>query len=86
MKVGPFTHYTRIIALKSPLRPRWSNIHTPPHANVKISASEYVCRDHACIYLYLTAFVVYNFLCPCYDGYLGGESAIMANIRGKPIR
>lgn len=32
------------------------------------------------------AFVVYNFLCLCYDGYLGGESAIMAEIRGKPAR
>jgi len=45
------------------------------------------------LYIYLDtvrniyeAFVVYNFLCLCYDGYLGGESAIMANIRGKPIR
>ncbi|XP_078492287.1 transmembrane protein 184B-like [Ciona intestinalis] len=32
------------------------------------------------------AFVVYNFLSLCYEGYLGGESAIMAEIRGKPIK
>jgi len=32
------------------------------------------------------AFVVYNFLCLCYDGYLGGESAIMAEIRGKEAK
>jgi len=32
------------------------------------------------------AFVIYNFLCLCYDGYLGGESSIMAEIRGKPTR
>uniref|UniRef100_H2ZNX9 Transmembrane protein 184B n=1 Tax=Ciona savignyi TaxID=51511 RepID=H2ZNX9_CIOSA len=31
------------------------------------------------------AFVVYNFLSLCYEGYLGGESAIMAEIRGKPV-
>ncbi|XP_012670001.1 transmembrane protein 184ba isoform X2 [Clupea harengus] len=30
------------------------------------------------------AFVIYNFLSLCYE-YLGGESAIMAEIRGKPI-
>lgn len=32
------------------------------------------------------AFVVYNFLCLCYDGYLGGESSIMAEIRGRPAK
>ena len=32
------------------------------------------------------AFVVYNFLSLCYEGYLGGEGAIMADIKGKPIR
>ncbi|KAF7647985.1 hypothetical protein LDENG_00163760 [Lucifuga dentata] len=31
------------------------------------------------------AFVIYNFLSLCYE-YLGGESAIMAEIRGKPIK
>uniref|UniRef100_A0A8C1E326 Transmembrane protein 184bb n=1 Tax=Cyprinus carpio carpio TaxID=630221 RepID=A0A8C1E326_CYPCA len=31
------------------------------------------------------AFVIYNFLSLCYE-YLGGESAIMAEIRGKPIQ
>uniref|UniRef100_V9KKA0 Transmembrane protein 184B n=1 Tax=Callorhinchus milii TaxID=7868 RepID=V9KKA0_CALMI len=31
------------------------------------------------------AFVIYNFLSLCYE-YLGGESAIMSEIRGKPIR
>lgn len=31
-----------------------------------------------------SAFVIYNFLSLCYE-YLGGESAIMAEIRGKPI-
>uniref|UniRef100_A0A3B1JUG8 Transmembrane protein 184B n=1 Tax=Astyanax mexicanus TaxID=7994 RepID=A0A3B1JUG8_ASTMX len=30
------------------------------------------------------AFVIYNFLSLCYE-YLGGESAIMSEIRGKPI-
>ncbi|XP_074648793.1 transmembrane protein 184B-like [Tubulanus polymorphus] len=31
------------------------------------------------------AFVIYNFLSLCYE-YLGGESAIMSEIRGKPIQ
>lgn len=31
-----------------------------------------------------TAFVIYNFLSLCYE-YLGGESAIMSEIRGKAI-
>ncbi|XP_055339457.1 transmembrane protein 184B-like [Paramacrobiotus metropolitanus] len=31
------------------------------------------------------AFVIYNFLCLCYE-YIGGESNIMAEIRGKPIK
>lgn len=30
------------------------------------------------------ALVIYNFLSLCYE-YLGGESSIMAEIRGKPI-
>lgn len=30
--------------------------------------------------------MIYNFLSLCYEGYLGGESAIMAEIRGKPAR
>ncbi|KAK6057876.1 hypothetical protein COOONC_04565 [Cooperia oncophora] len=33
----------------------------------------------------LSAFVIYSFLSLCYE-YLGGESNIMAEIRGKPIR
>lgn len=33
----------------------------------------------------LAAFVIYSFLTLCFQ-YLGGESAIMAEIRGKPIR
>lgn len=33
----------------------------------------------------LTAFVIYNFLSLSFE-YLGGESAIMAEIRGKPIQ
>ncbi|XP_076815838.1 transmembrane protein 184A-like isoform X2 [Clavelina lepadiformis] len=32
------------------------------------------------------AFVIYSFLSLCYEGYLGGESAIMTEIRGKPVR
>ena len=32
-----------------------------------------------------TAFVIYSFLSLCYE-YLGGESAIMSEIRGKPIQ
>jgi hypothetical protein len=31
------------------------------------------------------AFVIYNFLSLCYE-YLGGEGAIMSEIRGKPIK
>lgn len=31
------------------------------------------------------AFVIYNFLSLCYE-YLGGESAIMSEIRGQPIQ
>lgn len=31
------------------------------------------------------AFVIYNFLSLCYE-YLGGESAIMSEIRGKPVK
>ena len=34
--------------------------------------------------LCFSAFVIYNFLSLCYE-YLGGESAIMSEIRGKPI-
>ena len=34
--------------------------------------------------LFFAAFVIYSFLSLCYE-YLGGESAIMAEIRGKPI-
>ena len=33
----------------------------------------------------LAAFVIYSFLSLCFQ-YLGGESAIMAEIRGKPVR
>ena len=35
---------------------------------------------------FFVAFVIYNFLCLCYDGYLGGEGAIMSEIRAKPFR
>lgn len=35
--------------------------------------------------LFFSAFVIYSFLSLCYE-YLGGESAIMAEIRGKPIQ
>ncbi|XP_016321755.1 transmembrane protein 184B-like [Sinocyclocheilus anshuiensis] len=39
-----------------------------------------------CIEMFsVLAFVIYNFLSLCYE-YLGGESAIMAEIRGKPIQ
>lgn len=34
--------------------------------------------------LFFSAFVIYSFLSLCYE-YLGGESAIMAEIRGKSI-
>lgn len=34
--------------------------------------------------LALAAFVIYSFLSLCFE-YLGGESTIMAEIRGKPI-
>lgn len=33
----------------------------------------------------VAAFVIYNFLSLCYE-YLGGESNIMSEIRGKPIK
>lgn len=36
------------------------------------------------VLIIFAAFVIYNFLSLCYE-YLGGESAIMAEIRGKPI-
>lgn len=32
------------------------------------------------------AFVIYNFLSLCYEGYLGGESIIMSEIIGKPVK
>ena len=35
---------------------------------------------------FFAAFVIYSFLSLCYEGYLGGEGAIMAEIRGKPFR
>ena len=38
-----------------------------------------------CVCLSCAAFVIYNFLSLCYE-YLGGESVIMAEIRGKPIQ
>ena len=34
---------------------------------------------------FFTAFVIYSFLSLCYE-YLGGESNIMAEIRGKSIK
>lgn len=34
--------------------------------------------------LFLSAFVIYSFLSLCFE-YLGGESTIMTEIRGKPI-
>ena len=33
----------------------------------------------------LAAFVIYNFMSLCYE-YLGGEMAIMTEIRGKPVK
>ena len=33
----------------------------------------------------VAAFVIYSFLSLCYE-YLGGESSIMSEIRGKPIQ
>ncbi|EYB88716.1 hypothetical protein Y032_0242g3410 [Ancylostoma ceylanicum] len=39
-------------------------------------------HDSSCL---LSAFVIYSFLSLCYE-YLGGESNIMAEIRGKPIK
>jgi len=43
------------------------------------------CADSVCVCVFSAAFVIYNFLSLCYE-YLGGESAIMAEIRGKPIQ
>lgn len=40
---------------------------------------------HSLSTLLSSAFVIYNFLSLCYE-YLGGESAIMSEIRGKPIK
>jgi len=48
--------------------------------------------SHDNLYVYFNAvrdcyeaFVIYNFLCLCYE-YLGGEGNIMSEIRGKPIK
>lgn len=41
-------------------------------------------NNQHCLSVFPPAFVIYNFLSLCYE-YLGGESAIMAEIRGKPI-
>ncbi|XP_057182874.1 transmembrane protein 184B-like isoform X2 [Triplophysa rosa] len=43
------------------------------------------CYEAVCVCVFSAAFVIYNFLSLCYE-YLGGESAIMAEIRGKPIQ
>lgn len=50
-----------------------------------------LCFNRSNIFIYFNAirdcyeaFVIYSFLSLCYE-YLGGESAIMAEIRGKPI-
>ena len=40
---------------------------------------------HSFSFFLVAAFVIYNFLSLCYE-YLGGESNIMSEIRGKPIR
>ncbi len=40
---------------------------------------------HTNVSLLFSAFVIYSFLSLCYE-YLGGESAIMSEIRGKPIQ
>lgn len=45
------------------------------------------CFDVGCHFTLIdvfAAFVIYNFLSLCYE-YLGGESSIMSEIRGKPI-
>ena len=34
---------------------------------------------------FVSAFVIYNFLSLCYE-YLGGEMAILSEIRGRPIK
>ena len=46
--------------------------------------------DNYYVYFYAVrdcyeAFVIYNFLCLCYE-YLGGEGNIMSEIRGRPIK
>lgn len=43
------------------------------------------CKKTVLFLLFFSAFVIYSFLSLCYE-YLGGESAIMAEIRGKPIQ
>ncbi|XP_070581334.1 transmembrane protein 184B-like [Ptychodera flava] len=50
----------------------------------------FIGRDHYYVYFNsirdcYEAFVIYNFLSLCYE-YLGGESAIMSEIRGQPIK
>lgn len=48
-------------------------------------ASSYFSGSDDVDFCVSAAFVIYNFLSLCYE-YLGGESAIMAEIRGKPIQ
>uniref|UniRef100_A0A4W6BJE0 Transmembrane protein 184B n=1 Tax=Lates calcarifer TaxID=8187 RepID=A0A4W6BJE0_LATCA len=49
-----------------------------------VSVSEVITTNPFSFLVFPPAFVIYNFLSLCYE-YLGGESAIMAEIRGKPI-
>lgn len=52
------------------------------HAGAHAGAQAH-CRPPAA--LGSAAFVIYSFLSLCFQ-YLGGESTIMAEIRGKPVR
>uniref|UniRef100_A0A3B5L7W8 Transmembrane protein 184ba n=1 Tax=Xiphophorus couchianus TaxID=32473 RepID=A0A3B5L7W8_9TELE len=60
--------------VKDGWRPRW-----------RLHPFTWVLNNFLLLLLLLSAaFVIYNFLSLCFE-YLGGESAIMAEIRGKPI-
>nr|XP_037863370.1 transmembrane protein 184B isoform X1 [Chlorocebus sabaeus] len=51
---------------------------------IPASVDPFCCFDWFPLDTVFTALVIYNFLSLCYE-YLGGESSIMSEIRGKPI-
>ena len=55
---------------------------TDSFKNIQLLLVNFKNRAH---FSFVSAFVIYNFLSLCYE-YLGGEMAILSEIRGRPIK